>query len=305
MIRLGGVSFGSWLLRNGAASTTIIGVLVSSIVLPLLTFLPDTQLNIPQLSNTSIPLSYIKLDSEDPSELSDSSPTQAAKKSQEISTHQRFRDRMLLSLKLHMNLILHNRTFNMCLAIMFLNTVALDARNLLRPWLSKRYNWTLSQTGYVLSLESILSVSILFALQYTNTSTRWQPKTDIAKQKRELWISRMSILCGIVGSIILSFANIRGLFFIAAIIISGSAGFLDASKAYFTNQLDKEDIGRLYSTIMVIDTLATILSSPIWSSIYAVAYEWGGIWVGLPFLGSAAVFCLVLGLVMMLEAKVH
>jgi hypothetical protein len=187
----------------------------------------------------------------------------------------------------------------MRLAIMSLNMVALDARQMLRPWLSKRYDWTLAQTGYILSIESILSVSVLFLLQYCDSSEIWKAKNDLEKRKRELWIAKMSITCGTVGSTILCFAGVRILFFLAAIVISGSAGILDATKAYLTSQLDKPDIGRLYSTIMVIDTLTTVLSSPLWSSVYAVGYDWGRMWAGLPFINSAGVFCLVLMLLML------
>jgi len=66
--------------------------------------------------------------------------------------------------------------------------------------------------------------------------------------------------------------------------------------------LETKDIGRLYSTIMVIDTLAVIIASPIWSSVYAWGYAWGGMWIGLPFIGSAVVFTVVLMLLLKLKA---
>lgn len=303
LIRLAGVSFGSWLLSNGAASTSLLSVCISGLVIPLLTFLPETESYIQTSDAISIPLSYIKVNSESSNGgHSDYNQLDSVKpQTKSSSTIRRFKADVIASLKSLATLMLHSRSFNMCLAIMFLNTVALDARQMLRPWLSKRYDWTLAQTGYILSLESILSVSILFLLQYIDSSKKWRAKSDLDKRKRELWIAKMSIVCGIVGSTILCFAKARILFFLAAVVISGSAGFLDITKAYFTSQLAKQDIGRLYSTIMVIDTLATILSSPVWSSVYAVGYDWGGMWIGLPFIGSAGVFCLILTLLMMLK----
>jgi MFS family permease len=193
--------------------------------------------------------------------------------------------------------LLHNPAVGMCLAINFLNHVAFNARYLIRPWTSKRYHWSLTDTGYILSLEATLSVAILFLLQYFDPAS--PNRTD--KRKRELSVAKMSMLCGIIGSIILCFASTRILFFVAYIVISGSVGFLDAIRGYFRAQIRTEDLGRLYSMVMMVSTLATIVSAPVWSAIYALGYEWGGMWVGLPFLVASGVMGLILLLVMGLK----
>jgi hypothetical protein len=276
----------------------LVGISVIGLVLPLLTFLPKTGPSSTALlrDDDSIALSYTKCDQE-PDEPFD----KTLKQTDALRSTRTIKSEFLASLEPLTSLMLHNRTFNMCLGIMFLNTIALSARHLLRPWLSKRYDWTLAETGYILSIESVLSVAILFMLQYFDSAAGWKAKNAKEKRKRELWIAKISLVCGITGSVILSLAGTRILFFVAAVVISGSVGFIDAIKAYFTAQLDTRDIGRLYSTIMVVDTLGTILSSPVWSAIYSVGYKWGDLWQGLPFLCSAGVMVFTLLLVMALR----
>jgi hypothetical protein len=294
LLQLAGVSLGSWLLQNGAASTVLLGTCIFSLIIPLLSYLPRTGTKItkPCPSYDPIQLSYVKLE-QDPEQWNSSD------KRTEMAHHfnKSLRLEIINSLKALVNLLCDNQAVKICLAVNFLNHVAFNARYLLRPWTSKRYDWSLADTGYILSLEATLSVAILFLLQHFDPSST----DDTAKRTRELSVAKFSMACGIIGSIILCFASTRILFFVAYIVISGSVGFLDAIRGYFRAQMRTEDLGRLYSMVMMVSTLATIVSAPVWSAIYALGYAWEGIWVGLPFLVSSGVMVLILVLVTMLK----
>jgi hypothetical protein len=294
LLQLAGVSLGSWLLQNGAASTVLLGTCLFSLIVPLLSYLPRTGVKKTKscAGDDPIQLSYVKLEEE-----FEEKPQTDKRYGTTYSHKKSLKEEVLISLRSLFSLLLHNRGVKMCLAVNFLNHVAFNARYLLRPWTSKRYNWSLANTGYILSLEATLSVAILFLLQYFDPAS--SNPTD--KRKREISVAKMSLLCGIIGSIILSFASTRILFFMAYVVISGSVGFLDAIRGYFRAQIRTEDLGKLYSMVMMVSTLATIVSAPAWSAIYALGYEWGDLWVGIPFLISSGVMGLILLLVMSLK----
>jgi hypothetical protein len=293
LLQLAGVSLGSWLLQNGAASTVLLGTCIFSLIVPLLSFLPRTGIKKTKSCPTDDPiqLPYQKLDE---ARLSSDSGIRYTKT---YSHRQTLREEIFKSLKALVDLFLHNRAVQMCLAVNFLNHIAFNARYLLRPWTSKRYDWSLADTGYILSLEATLSVAILFLLQYFDPSSA----DDTSKRKREISVAKFSMACGIIGSIILCFASTRAMFFIAYIVISGSVGFLDAIRGYFRAQMKTEDLGRLYSMVMMVSTLATIVSAPGWSALYSLGYAWQGVWVGLPFLVSSGVMILIMFLIAMLK----
>lgn len=295
LLQLAGVSLGSWLLQNGAASTVLLGTCIFSLIVPMLSFLPRTGVKTakPCTDDEPFQLSYTEVNEEAESKVPSGGPprrTYIHKKSLE--------DEIISSLKSLIDLVLHNHAAQMCLAVNFLNHVAFNARYLVRPWTSKRYDWSLADTGYILSLEATLSVAVLFLLQSFDPSS----PDPTEKRKRELSVAKMSMLCGIFGSLILCFASTRVLFFIAYIVISGNVGFLDAIRGYFRAQMKTEDLGRLYSMVMMVSTLATIISAPAWSAIYSLGYKWGGMWVGLPFFVSSGVMGLILLLVLSLKA---
>jgi hypothetical protein len=291
LLQLAGVSLGSWLLQNGASSTVLLGTCLFGMIVPLLSYLPRTGVKTTKScpGDDPVQLSYEKLKEEFQEENRIDERHTTTKKS--------VKDEVLNSLKSLVSLVLHNHAAQLCLAVNFLNHIAFTARDLLRPWTSKRYNWRLADTGYILSLEATLSVGILFLLQYFDPAA----SNPVDKRKREISVAKMSMVCGIIGSLILCFASTRILFFVAYIVLSGNVGFLDAIRGYFRAKIRTEDLGKLYSMVMLVSTLAKCLSAPVWSAIYASGYEWGGLWVGLPFLVASGVMGLILLLVMKLK----
>ncbi|KAG0652929.1 MFS efflux pump atnC [Hyphodiscus hymeniophilus] len=287
LLQLAGVSLGSWLLQNGAASTTLLGTCLFGLIIPTLSYLPRTGAKATKACSDDDPIQfpYLKLEQQC-QENTQTSPRHGATYSHKKS----LKEEILISLKSLASLLLRKQAVQMCLLVNFLNHIAFNARYLLRPWISKRYGWSLAKTGYILSLEASLSVAVLLLLQYFDPAS----SDPAEKRKCEISVAKLSMLCGILGSIILCFANTRILFFVAYIVISGNVGFLDAIRGYFSAQMRTEDLGKLYSMVMIVSTLATILSAPAWSAIYALGYGLGGSWVGLPFLVSSGVMSLIL-----------
>lgn len=290
---MGGTSLGSWILQNSTgAFGMLVGISIFSLTLPLLLYLP-TKGNSPKVgfraleggvSSSSYDMEYEEVAQED-------SQSRASKIHPEG-----VKINVMDSCKTLINLLLHHGSFRICLSILFLNTIALESRILLKQWMSTRYSWTLAQTGYILSIESILSILVLLVLQYISS-------TSSPNCHGELVISKVSILCQIFGSLILFAANEKALFILGAVVISGGVGFLDSITAHFTSELERSEIGLLYSMINVVDTLATIVSSPIWSMVYRIGYNWGSIWIGVPFLACTVVFLAVLGLTMLVKNR--
>jgi hypothetical protein len=109
-------------------------------VISLLTFLPDTRAHISTHDDIAIPLPYLKLESRPSSEEDHTDcihPENDKTQIQRLCHLQHLQLDMIASLKCHVGLMLHNCPFNIFRAIMFLDMVALNARSLLRPWLSK------------------------------------------------------------------------------------------------------------------------------------------------------------------------
>lgn len=302
LLHLVGVVTGSWLLQNGAASTILVGICTYALVIPLLTYLPLPDSEDMGTCSKDVLLKPIRSDLEQvgPGIVKSSWP-EPKTRARRAFFNNSIKAELLESVRILKNMLLTNRIFNMCLAIMFLNSTAMGVRILFRPWTSKRYDWTLAQTGYVLSAEGLVSTLILFLLPLLG---KFLSPGDAARSRgRDIKVATICLIWGIIGAILLAISESRGLFLFSLVVFSGSVGFPDSIKAYFTSHFENDEIGRLYIFIAFTETLAMILTSPIWGFIFSTGYAWGKIWVGLPFLFTGALLLVTLLVVRQSKAR--
>ena len=337
--RLGGVIFGAWLLKTGAASAMLLGVTLTSTIIPILSFLPRiaarslksgefqrestaTFADYSPESISNVASRHHSLERSDSKgligrEQQDDSP-------REQPSHAKCSERVFSGLVRRFSHIpFDNPLYLIFLAIMFLNGLAMDVRGQLRPWTSKRYDWPLATVGYVLSVESFLGVGILLVLPWldrirrplpqplsadpgTTASVDVQPPAEEevtrairAKRRREIIVARVSLGLGMGGAVVLALAANRAIFVIGLAAMTGAIGFPDAIRAFFTSHFATADIQGLYASVTVVEALSVVVGSPTWGRIYAHAYQ--GTWLGAPFAICAVLLACTLGLVLGLK----
>ncbi|KAL8640953.1 MAG: hypothetical protein Q9226_008687, partial [Calogaya cf. arnoldii] len=280
--RLGGVVFGAWLMKNGAAMTMLLGVTLSSTILPILSFLPSSTARSCQSGDsqrTSAPaLANCSPDSTHSTASPPLSPTpkglvdedQQVDPLLEQSGPSKVPRTAFTKLTRRLSYVpFDNPLYLIYLAIMFFNGLAMDVRGQLRPWTSKRYDWSLATVGYVLSVESLLGVGILSALPWldrirrpvvpsvwatSRTPTRADAETSVedeaiadtrailAKRRRELLVARVSLGLGTVGALVLALATSHVAYIAGVAVMTGAVGFPDAIRAFFTGHFATDDI---------------------------------------------------------------
>ena len=189
--RLVGVMFGAWLMKNGAASAILLGVTLTSTIIPILSFLPSSAARSPESENYQHVSAAVPADYSSESASSVASPRlgpehldakdlinreQQIDSPRERPTPTKGSRKAFSSLVRRLSHIpFDNPLYLIFLAIMFLNGLAMDARGQLRPWTSKRFNWPLATVGYILSVESFLGVGIFLALPWLDRVRRPVP----------------------------------------------------------------------------------------------------------------------------------
>ena len=279
--RLGGVPLGAWLLKNGAASVMLLGVTIMSTIIPILSFLPYSTGRSPKLEESQEPPTAGS--SNCPSDISpransprqsnqsnvkdDPRPEQPLNCSQQGLMASKWSRRTVSRLIRNFSYIpFNNPVYPIFLAIMFVNGLAMDVREQLRSWTSKRYDLPLATVGYILSVESFLSIGILFALPWldrvrqlssptilTASGAEVQPfsgeeeaivlaRNIHAKRYREILVARVSLGLGAAGAVVLALAATRGMYVVGLGIMTGAVGFPDAIREFFTSRFETDDI---------------------------------------------------------------
>lgn len=190
--RLGGVIFGAWFMKNGAASAMLVGVTLTSTIIPILGFLPRSVARSPESEKSQATSTVISANcaSDDTSGIASPplrprrSNTKASRvREQKVDSDQEqllptkgSRDTISSFIRRLSHIPFDNPLYLVFLAIMFLNGMAMDVRGQLRLWTSKRYDWPLATVGYILSVESFLGVGILLALPWLDRVRRRLPQ---------------------------------------------------------------------------------------------------------------------------------
>ncbi|KAL8846607.1 MAG: hypothetical protein Q9221_008325, partial [Calogaya cf. arnoldii] len=342
--RLGGMVFGAWLMRNGAAMTMLLGVTLSSTILPILSFLPSSTARSSQSGESQRTSAPALANCSSDGTHSTASPPLGPRRSTSkglVDEDQQVdplldqsgpskvpsTDFSKLSRSLS-HIPFDNPLYLIYLAIMFFNSLAMDVRGQLRPWTSKRYDWSLATVSYILSVESALGVGILSALpwldrirrpvvQSVSATSRAPTRTDaetpvedeamsnkravLAKRRRELLVARVSLGLGTVGALMLALATSHVAYIAGVAVMTGAVGFPDAIRAFITGHFATDDIQGLYASVTVVEALSIMVGSPTWGAIYARAYRGASEWIGAP-LGVCAVLLLcTLGLTLRLK----
>ncbi|KAL8648018.1 MAG: hypothetical protein Q9226_006184 [Calogaya cf. arnoldii] len=333
LVRLSGVILGSWLLQYGAVTANLSSVALVSVAIPILGLLPQSVARAPRPTEPgrseqqNATQQDIRLQHLVPKTVSDLS----AKVEAEVdavyedrgdrSEHLDYRQRSFMAaireadyattVQKYTHLPIHNPLCFMFLAIMFVNSLAMDVRSQVKTWISTRYGWPLANVGYVLSAESVTGVAVLFALPWLDQVRRRPPPDSRAavieearaespghdsgldgehlasavweKRKRELGVARASLGFGAAGALVIALAADRVVFVLGLVVMTGAVGFPDAVRAFYTSFFAESEIQALYAAVTVVEMLGVIIGSSVWGWIFAQAYHGGNVWIGVPF----------------------
>ena len=188
-----GLMFGAWIMKNGAASAILVGVTLSSTIIPILGFLPRSAACSPKsgdikqsvaastansTSEGASSVASLLLPPEQPGTKDLLDPERQVSRPHELdSLNEESKDTFSKLIRRFSYIPFDNPLYLIYLAVMFVKGVAMDVLRQLRPWTSKRYHWPLATVGYILGVENFLGVGILFALPWLDRARRPRPRS--------------------------------------------------------------------------------------------------------------------------------
>lgn len=69
-------------------------------------------------------------------------------------------------------------------------------------------------------------------------------------------------------------------------------------RSLLSSVVEPDVIGTLYTTLAIMDSVGSLVAGPVVASLFDLSMEMKGIWVGMPFLSSFILTCLVAALVL-------
>jgi hypothetical protein len=201
-------------------------------------------------------------------------------------------------------LVTNRPNFQILLFSMFLTAVASSDTKLLVQYISKRYEWTFAQAGYMLSAKAIVNIALLVVV--VPRLLALQPKGVHGSGVQDNYVfAILSILVSVVGVLcvamafkfwmllggekILSSLKRRMLTVVALMVYA-----LGSALPVFTMSLVKSPLIVLlnsdiqdFSIVMLTKTLGSLVGAPLMSFLWVCAIKIGGAGLGLPYFVSA------------------
>ncbi|TKA57570.1 hypothetical protein B0A49_10577 [Cryomyces minteri] len=165
----------------------------------------------------------------------------------------------------------------------------MSAGPLLLQYISKRYDWTISQATYLISLRAGMNALVLFLL-LPSISSFLQRRCHFTGQQKDLYHARLSAALLALGFSGLALAPTATLAAVGLILTSLGSGAMFMIRSFMTSLVESHHVARLYTVVSAVDTLGLMAGGPLAAGLFRAGLKVGGAWVGLPFAVLAGLF---------------
>lgn len=182
----------------------------------------------------------------------------------------------------HSMAILHSLPIFLLLLAFISPPFGLLAIGLLLRYISRRFNWKLSDAGFLLSLRAFVNIILLLIIipVFSHALVKY---FHLSSRAKDLLIARGSVIILIAGSLFIAASPSIGFTILGIIVWTLGTGFIAHVRSVITTLVDQQHIGRLYAAVSVVETTAMLIAGPLLGVLYTWGLKWKGPWVGLPF----------------------
>lgn len=154
--------------------------------------------------------------------------------------------------------------------------------NLCLRYISRRFGWTLSDTGFLLSLRAFVNIILLLIIIpiFSHILVKY---LHLSSRAKDLLLARASVIILVIGALFIAASPTIGLTILGIIVWTLGTGFVGLIRSVITTFVDQQHIGRLYAAVSVVETTASLIAGPLLGALYTWGLKWKGQWIGLPF----------------------
>ena len=161
----------------------------------------------------------------------------------------------------------------------------------LAQYISIRYSWTLAQSNFLVACRPTVSVPLfLFGLPYLKSRVL-NPRHSATE--KDLWLARGSILCLTIGTLGIGLSPSIATVIPSMIIQTSGSGFLYLVRSIITTLVERDETARLFTAIEIIQSLGNVIASLTITTVFQIGLRIGGFWIGLAWMMTSSLFCLV------------
>ena len=154
-------------------------------------------------------------------------------------------------------------------------------------YFSKRFDWELANTGYILALRGGVSIFMLLVALPGVSKLLLSSRFRLTVPKKDLALAQFSIFAMTIGAVLAGGNNVPTV--ISGVIIATLGdGLSPLCRSLATSFVDSQHTSSLYVLIGVVETIGMIYAGPALAWFFTVGMKMKGLWLGLPYFWLAA-----------------
>ncbi|KAE9364733.1 MFS general substrate transporter [Stipitochalara longipes BDJ] len=158
-------------------------------------------------------------------------------------------------------------------------------------YFSKRFDWELANTGYLLALRGGISIFMLLVALPGISKLLLSPSFGMTVPKKDLALAQFSLLAITIGSAFVGGNNVPTV--ISGVIIATLGdGLSPLCRSLATSFVDSRHTSSLYVLIGVVETIGMIYAGPALAWLFTTGMKLKGLWLGLPYFWLATLSAL-------------
>jgi hypothetical protein len=161
----------------------------------------------------------------------------------------------------------------------------------LAQYISTRYAWTLAQANFLVACRPIVSIPLfLFGLPYLKSRVLNPRRSSTEK---DLWLARGSIFCLTLGTLGIGLSPSIATLIPSMVVQASGSGFVFITRSIITTLVERDETARLFTAVEIIQSLGNVIASLSITTVFQVGLRLGGFWIGLAWMMTSTLFCLV------------
>ncbi|KAM3516752.1 hypothetical protein NHJ13051_009616 [Beauveria bassiana] len=181
-------------------------------------------------------------------------------------------------------------------------TLGKTASAMLLQYVTKKFQWTWAEASLLLSVKATISL-VLFVAVFPMVNQLLLNVAALPAIVKDMWLSRGSILCLVVGTFGLGLAPTSANMILALTVYSLGSGYGATIRSLLTATVSPNHTGMLYSLMSLLENTGALVAGPLLAVTFRIGMGWGGVWVGLPFIAAGFMFSIAMVVVFSIQPR--
>ncbi|PYH35598.1 MFS general substrate transporter [Aspergillus neoniger CBS 115656] len=169
------------------------------------------------------------------------------------------------------------------------NKLSRQVEELIVQYMRVRFDWTVAQSGYLLSLETAMHI-ILACAVLPGAHRALVQASGRNPASADLRMAKGSTVFLVVGPLLMGLAPHSVVLILGLLIFIMGSGFRQSVQSYLTGAIPPENVTLLYTSITVLDALGSLAAAPLMAYMLSLGIKTGGMAMGLPFFLAAILY---------------